>query len=82
MTQLDFLRHVCRALLQSQTPKVRPGPTGDAILDVRFDGIGHECLKGSKEGRCKMCAKNTYYRCEKCGAKLHQKYFFFFHKRE
>lgn len=79
-SQLDFLRHICRSLIQVSVVKPRPGPSGDTISDIRFDGVGHVCSRGSREGRCKVCKKNTFYCCTKCDVKLHQKCFFQFHE--
>ena len=79
LSQLDFLRYICRSLLKCEVRQARPGPQGDPVPDVRFDNIGHSCTKAVREGRCKQCKKNTFFCCHKCNVKLHQKCFFTFH---
>jgi len=70
--QLEFCRHVMRALVQS-TNKVLPsssGPASHPVADVRYDGINHH-LPSEQQGRCRLCQKNVRLYCEKCMVPLH-----------
>lgn len=80
MDQLEFLRYVVRTLLQGSFRHTSVLPR-DVIASVRFDEDGHNLVKAPMQGRCKLkgCGTHTYYMCQKCSQRLHQKCFDRFH---
>ena len=70
LAQLEFRRQVTCTLLRCSTPRPKPGPGHRPVSDVRFDDLGHHILRGEKEGRCKLCKKNTCLYCNKCNVRL------------
>ncbi|XP_041364180.1 piggyBac transposable element-derived protein 3-like [Gigantopelta aegis] len=80
-THLVFLRYIVRILLKQVTTKRCLGTPRSVLPDILYDGAGHNQDKTSKEGRCRLCGKNTFYRCVKCNQLLHQKCFFPYHSR-
>ena len=68
MTHLEFRREITICLLKSpieEQTKVTGGTLSSLPKDIRFDQINHYKMK-TTQGRCKICQKNTPYRCQKC----------------
>ena len=81
-SHLEFRRHISRALLQVTVKnRIPSGPRGDVNEDVRYGSSGHSLQCIEKEGRCRLCSKNTRYSCTKCNVRLHQKCFFVYHEK-
>jgi DNA excision repair protein ERCC-6 len=80
MSHLSFLREIVRCLLKTEQHAVPLDPRTQ-LPDIRYDGVGHRCVKGRTEGRCKLagCKNNTFFRCSKCNQRLHQKCFVAYH---
>ena len=75
MSHLDFHRETTLCLLKSSKVHKQNGVAvgGDFPNDIRFDGIGH-MRQSAKQGRCKICQKNTrvmYSKCGVCGVCFH-----------
>lgn len=73
MPHLQFRREVVLCLLKGAPVtrlQVGGGHPVDMPADVRFDGVGHE-RQVCNQGRCRVCHKNTRYRCVKCDVRLH-----------
>ena len=80
-THLQFLRYIVRTLLKQDDPMRSSSAPRSVLADVRYDGVNHSLDKNAKEGRCKLCSKNTFFRCSKCNQRLHQKCFFAYHSK-
>ena len=81
VTHLEFRREVARALVKSESVRLRAGgPTAPPCEEVRYDGMNH-FLEATKQGRCVLCKKNTRLSCVKCGKRLHKSCSETFHKK-
>ena len=73
LTHLAFRRQIVLSLVKGSSPE-RPqtggGHSVDLPRDVRFDGASHD-RQVCSQGRCKVCHKNTRYKCVKCNIRLH-----------
>ncbi|XP_029454806.1 piggyBac transposable element-derived protein 3-like [Rhinatrema bivittatum] len=70
---LEFRRDIVRTLLQlseHRTPS-KSGPSSRPVSDVRFDGYNHHLTSSEKQGRCRMCKKNSRLVSTKCRVPLH-----------
>lgn len=80
ITQLDFTRQVVNVLLKPSAKAGRTVPlrTFDA---ARFDGVGHDIVKGSTQRRCGVCKKCAKPKCTKCDVALHVQCWVEYHTR-
>ena len=73
MNHLEFRREIAICLLKSpmeEQTKVTGGTLPSLPKDIRFDQINHYKIT-TTQGRCKICQKNTRYKCQKCNVQLH-----------
>ena len=73
MNHLEFRREIAICLLKSpmeEQTKVTGGTLPSLPKDIRFDQINHYKIT-TTQGRCKICQKNTRYKCQKCNVRLH-----------
>ena len=73
VTHLEFRREIAICLLKSSMEE-RTKVTGETLpslpKDIRFDQINHYKITAT-QGRCKICQKNTWYKCQKCNVRLY-----------
>ena len=82
INHLQFGREIVRTLLGRVPDKsCRPGPSRMPVDSVRFSGSVHICVSAGKQGRCKLCKKNTMTMCNQCEVLLHKKCTVIFHDK-
>ena len=70
---LQFRREIVRTLLGRVPDKSsRPGPSRMPLNSTRFSGSVHICVSDGKQGRCKLCKKNTMTMYNQCEVLLHK----------
>ena len=70
MTQKQFLRDLVGTYMRVEKGKyVNIDPSGQRM--VPMDNQGHNPVSAVKQGRCKVCKKNTTQACSACNVNLH-----------
>ena len=72
LSHIDFRREItiCLLKMDNRDNNRRKSAVANLPQDIRTDGVGHKKVS-VKQGRCKVCTKNTCYMCEKCNVRLH-----------
>ena len=76
MDQLAFTRAIVQTMLNSHSNAPRPGPSGRASISA---ASVHVLEPSNRQGRCKVCKKNTTKFCKACNVQLHQRCYEQFH---
>lgn len=76
LDQLAFRRSIATNLLETYKKSSRRGPSRPSQSEhefSRFDRLDHLVEYQNKRTRCRICHKNSFFRCKKCSVGLHPK---------
>ena len=78
LSLLAFRSDVVNAIFLKYSKEGRSSPRHVGIRNVpsnvRYDDTKHYIVQSEKQGRCKMCKKNSQRRCIKCKVNVHDIY--------
>ena len=77
MDQLEFTRAIVKQMLSAHQSRPQGGPSGSQLVSSKTLHISSPV---TKQGRCKLCRKNTTRSCDACGIFLHDRCMEEFHK--